>query len=95
MWNEQNAGTRRPEFKIRLKQHSPASLLRLQKLQVVTAGYLGKAGELSAEAGVGPGTARDRASWTEPEAPQVRPPAGFRLPGAPQSGSALLGRWAR
>ena len=58
-------------------------MLRLQKLPVVTADYLGKAREVSVEAGVGPGTAQDRASWTEPGPHRLRPPAAFRLPRAP------------
>lgn len=58
-------------------------MLRLQKLPVVTADYLGKAREVSVEAGVGPGTAQDRASWTEPGPHRLQPPAAFRLPRAP------------
>ena len=58
-------------------------MLRLQKLPVVTADYLEKAREVSVAAGVGPGAAQDRASWTEPGPHRLRPPAAFRLPGAP------------
>ena len=58
-------------------------MLRLQKLPVVTADYLEKAREVSVAAGVGPGAAQDRASWTEPGPHRLRPPAAFRLPRAP------------